>query len=93
MAWNDSALEGRFSYKKPSLYSLAKTQGEMRLNIDFDYRNDVIKRSVSNHLLRVPIVYWFTVYMNDYFVNLIDTTKKVRIFRVFSVNKDYQYIN
>ena len=63
------------------------------INIDFDYRNDVIKLNVSKHLLRVPIIYWFTVYMNDYFVNLIDTTKKVRIFRVFSVNKDYQYIN
>lgn len=93
MAWNDSALTGRFGYKKTSLYSLAKTNGEMRSNIAFDYRNDVIKLSVSKHLLRVPIIYWFTVYMNDYFVNLIDTTKKVRIFRVFSVNKDYQHIN
>lgn len=93
MAWNDSALTGRFGYKKPSLYSLAKTSGEQRSNIAFDYTNDVIKRSISKHLLRVPIIYWFTVYMNDYFVNLINTTKKVRIFRVFSVNKDYQYIN
>ncbi len=93
MAWNDNALNGRFGYKKPSLYDLARTSGEKRINIAFDYTNEVVKRSVSKHLLRVPIVNWFTVYMNDYFVNLINTTKKVRIFRVFSVNKDYQYIN
>jgi len=93
MAWNESALEGRFGYKKKSLYQLAKTAGEERLNIGYDYRSEIITRNISKHLLRVPIIYYYIVYLNDYFVNLIDTTKHVRIFRVFSVNKDYQYIN
>lgn len=93
MAWNESALTGRFSYKKTSLYNLAKTAGEERLNIAYDYRNEIISRNISKHLLRVPIIYYFSIYLNDYFVNLIDTTKKVRIFRVFSVSKDYQNIN
>jgi hypothetical protein len=93
MAWNDSAIEGRYGYKKTSLYSLARTAGEQRINTAYDYANTVVSNSVSKHLLRVPIIYYFTVYVNDYFVNLINTTKIVRIFRVFSVNKDYQYIN
>ena len=51
MAWNESALTGRFSYKKPSLYNLAKTAGEERLNIAYDYRNEIISRNISKHLL------------------------------------------
>jgi hypothetical protein len=93
MAWNNSVLDGRFGYKKKSLYSIAKTGGEYRINVAYDYRETVASKSVSKHLLRVPIIYYFTIYMNDYFVNLINTTKVVRIFRVFSVNKDYQHIN
>ena len=67
--------------------------GKERLNIAYDYKNEVLSRNISRHLLRVPIINYFTIYLNDYFVNLINTTKVVRIFRVFSVNKDYQYIN
>jgi hypothetical protein len=93
MSWNNNALTGRFGYKKPSLYNLARTAGEERLNVAYDYKNEVMSRNISKHLLRVPIIFYFTVYLNDYFVNLINTTKVVRIFRVFSVNKDYQYIN
>lgn len=93
MAWNENVISGRFGYKKPSLYNMARTAGEDRINIAYDYRNEVMLRNISKHLTRVPIIYYYVVYLNDYFVNLIDTTKKVRIFRVFSVNKDYQYIN
>jgi hypothetical protein len=93
MPWSNDILNDRFSYKKKSLYKIAKTRGELRENLSFDYTNEVISRSVSKHLLRVPIIYYFTVYVNDYFVNLINTTKQVKIFRVFSVDKDYEYIN
>lgn len=93
MAWNNNVLVGRFGYKKPSLYNIAKTAGEERLNIAYDYRNEVMIRNISPHLLRVPIINYFVIYLNDYFVNLISATKIVRIFRVFSVNKDYQHIN
>ena len=65
MAWNESALTGRFSYKKPSLYNLAKTAGEERLNIAYDYRNEIISRNISKHLLRVPIIYYFSIYLNE----------------------------
>ena len=42
MAWNESALTGRFSYKKPSLYNLAKTAGEIS-----DYIGSGINRYTS----------------------------------------------
>jgi hypothetical protein len=93
MPWSDSIVENSFSYRKVSLYKLAKTRGEQRVNLTFDYRKDVISKTISKHLLRVPIIYYFTEYLNDYFVNLIDTVKVIRIFRVFSVDKDYEYIN
>jgi hypothetical protein len=93
MPWSDDILNSSFSYKKPSLYKLARKRGENRLNLSYDYTNDLIFKSISSHLLRVPIIYYFCVYLNDYFVNLINTNKMVRIFRVFSVDKDYEYIN
>lgn len=93
MPWSDDILTDSFSYKKKSLYKLARNRGEQRLNLSFDYTNDVITRTISKHLLRVPIIAYFTVYLNDYFVNLINTVKIVKIFRVFSVDKDYEYIN
>jgi hypothetical protein len=93
MAFDTNVLNGRFGYKKQSLYKLAKTAGEERSNIAYDYSTSIIEKNVSKHLLRIPIVYYFTLYLNDYFVNLINTTKIVRIFRVFSVDKDYQHIN
>jgi len=85
--------DNQFSYKKVSLYKLAMTYGEKRLNLDYDYTDTVMSRTLSAALFRNPILATFLVYVNDYVVNLINAVKKVKISRNYTVPKDYQYIN
>jgi len=89
----EKATEGLFTYRRPRLYRVACEDCNSRKNLGFDYTDDVIKKTVSPHILRNEVHNKFLIFINDYVVNLINAVKKVRIHRVYSVDKDYEHIN
>ena len=88
-----SSVNPEFNYKKKSLYKIARTAGEERLNTGFDYTDSVMKKSVSPIILRNETMSIFITYLNDYVVNLINAIKKIKIRRNYIVSKDYEYID
>lgn len=87
------AAEPTFKYKKKSLYKIARTFGETRLNTGFDYTDSIMKKTLSPYIYRNTNMFNFITYLNDYIVNLINGIKKFKIRRVYTVNKDYEYID
>jgi hypothetical protein len=83
-----------FKYKRPSLYKIARTAGEERLNTPFNYsdNNEVIKRTISPHITRNPVVEKFLQFINDHTVLMYKATTWFKLKRVYTVDKDYEYI-
>ena len=52
-----------------------------------------MNKTTSSHLRRNPTVNTFLSFLTDYFTNLIRGVKWVSIHRVYTVDKDYEYIN
>lgn len=80
-------------YKKKSLYKIARTSGEQRKNIGFDYRKSIMNRTTSEHLRRNETASTFMTFLTDYFANLIRGVKWIQLHRVYTVDKDYEYID
>lgn len=83
-----------FKYKKPSLYKVARTAGEERLNTPFKYSegNEIVKRTISPHILRNPVAEKFLQFINDHTSLMYKAITWIRLKRVYTVDKDYEYI-
>lgn len=76
-----------------SLYDDTFEFGKSLKNGGFDYSDVLLKRSVSNYLYRNENLSGFLEYLNELIVNDIESTKKVRVFKNFTVDKNYKKIN
>ena len=83
-----------FKYKKKSLYKIARTAGEQRLNLPFEYsqNNEIVRRTMSPHILRNPVVEKFLQFINDHVRLTFKAVSWIKLKRVYTVDKDYEYI-
>ena len=93
MEEQEELLKGFKKYKKKSLYKEARTRGEERKNLGFDYKEHLMEKTTSRHLRRNPTANTFLTFMTDYFANIIRGVKWIQIHRVYTVDKDYEYID
>jgi hypothetical protein len=89
----EELLTGLKNYKKKSLYREARTRGEERKNVGFDYREKLMDKTTSFHLRRNPTTNTFLTFLTDYFTNIIKGVKWIQLHRVYTVDKDYEYID
>lgn len=89
----ENIFDGLLEYKRESLYKIADTHGEERKNIGFDFSGQVMKRTLSDHLFRKETLSNYLMFIDDFFTNLINAVKRIRISNVFSVDKDYKLID
>jgi len=90
----EQITEDLFKYKKKSLYKIARTAGEERLNTPFPYaeNNEIVRRTISPYILRNPVVEKFLQFINDHTALMYKATTWIRLKRVYTVDKDYEYI-
>jgi hypothetical protein len=93
MTNQEELLRGLKKYKKKSLYRTARTKGEVRDNIGFDFSEQLLARTTSPYLRRNKNISTFLTFLNDYLSNLIRAVKWIQIHRVYTVDKDYEYID
>lgn len=84
---------GLYKYKRQSLYRIAQTAGEERKNLKFDYSNSIFRKTMSSHMFRNQTLFDFLGFGNDLWVKMVDSIKQYRIFKIYSVDKDYKHIN
>lgn len=88
-----SIYDGLYRYKRQSLYKIARMAGEERKNLGFDYKDSIFRRTMSSHMFRNQTVSDFLGFLNDIWYLMIESIKQYRIFKVYSVDKDYKNIN
>lgn len=86
-------LKNLKTYKKKSLYKIARTSGEERKNLGYNYSENIMAKTTSSHLRRNSKINNFLSFLTDYFANIIKGVKWIQIHRVYTVDKDYEHIN
>lgn len=76
-----------------SLYKITESYGEDIKHTGFDYSNVLLKKVSSNYIFKNKNLNDFLVYINDILVEYIESVKKLRVFRNYTVDKDYRKIN
>jgi len=84
-----SLYDGLYGYKLKKLYTIAKRSKDKRKNLGYDYSNQVMRKTVSPHLYRNPVMRDFLDFINDYVYNKIQSVRKLKLFKNFTVDKDY----
>jgi len=84
----DSPFKDLLKYKLKSLYDGAKTRKDNRLNLGFDYRDSLMQRNLSDHILRNQTMLDFIGFLNDYMYNILSSVKKLKQFKNYTVKKN-----
>lgn len=84
-----SLYDGLYSYKLKRLYTIAKRSKDQRKNLGYNYQDKIMKNSVSPHLYRNEVMRDFLDFINDHLYNKIQAVRKLRFFKNFTVDKDY----
>jgi hypothetical protein len=84
-----SIYDGLYGYKLRKLYTVAKRSKDNRKNLAYDYKDKIMKNSVSPHIYRNDVMRDFLDFINDYVYNKIQSVRRLKLFKAFTVDKDY----
>ena len=83
-----SLFKDLLGYKRKKLYDYAKTRKDNRLNLGYDYSEDLLKNTVSDHILRNQVVNDFVAMLNDYILNLVSGIRRLKLYKNYTVKKE-----
>jgi hypothetical protein len=81
-------FDNLFGYKKVKLYDSVKTRSDVRLNAPNNYKDSLMERSLSRHLLRNATVRAFLIFVNDYIYEIMGGIRHLKNFKNYTVKKD-----
>jgi hypothetical protein len=81
-------FDNLFNYKRVKLYDAQKTRKDDRYYQPFDYKDSLITKNVSRHLLRNATLTAFMVFVNDYLFNIIIGIRSLKNYKNYTVKKD-----
>lgn len=87
-----SLFTGLFRYKLIKKYNLTKTMNDRRRNEGRDYSKDLLKNSLSKHIQRKDIMKDFLGFIQDIFVENVKAVTKLKLFKAYSMPKDYDRV-
>ena len=67
-----SLYKDLLAYKRKSLYKVARTRKDARLNVGADYQEvGLLQRMLSKHIQRNQTLSEFISFLNDYLLNIL----------------------
>lgn len=78
-----------YKYKIGKKYNLTKSMNDNRKNEGRDYSDDLLKKSLSKHIQRKDLMRDFLGFIQDLFVENVKTVTKLKVYKAFSIPKDY----
>lgn len=84
----ESLFKDLLKYKLSNLYAGAKTRKDKRLNLGFDYSEQIMQRNLSGHIQRNQTMRDFISFLNDYLMNVINSIKKMQQWKNYTVKKE-----
>jgi hypothetical protein len=85
-------FDGLFRYKRAKIYNLTKTMNDRRANEGRDFSKDLLVNSLSRHIQRKDLMQNFIGFIQDIFVENIKTVTRLKLFKAFSMPKDYDKV-
>jgi hypothetical protein len=79
-------------YKRKKIYSVAKHRKDSRLNLGFNYEDQLFNLTTSKHIQRNQTIREFMLFLNDYFYNKIKSVRYLKIYKNYTVEKDYENV-
>ena len=79
-------------YKAKSLYKCTESYGEERKNLPFDYTETLLSKMLSPYIYRNNTASQFLEFVNDWIVTLLRGVGELKIFKNFTVERDYKHI-
>lgn len=87
-----SIYDGLYKYKLIKKYNLTKTMNDLRRNEGRDYSKDLLKNSLSRHIQRNTLMNDFIGFLQDIFVQNVKTVTRLKLWKAFSMPKDYDKV-
>ena len=88
-----SLYKDLLSYKRKSLYNVAKFRKDSRLNVGADYQEiGLFQRMISRHIQRNSTLNDFIAFLNDYLLNILNGNRFLKGYKNYTVKKDDKYI-
>jgi|TARA_B110000908_G_C10177070_1_gene413731 hypothetical protein len=76
-------------YKRKRLYNITKHRKDVNLNVRYDYKkNGLLDKQMSPHIRRNQTMREFLIFVNDYFLSLLDQVRSLKNFGNFTIEKD-----
>ena len=76
-----------------SLYNYVNSYGEVLQNEPYNYKENLMKKTLSNYMFRNTTLADFIGYINDIMYTMIESIKKIRLHDNFAVSKEYRKLN
>ncbi len=88
-----SLYKDLLAYKRKSLYKVARTRKDARLNVGADYQEvGLLQRMLSKHIQRNQTLSEFISFLNDYLLNILKGPRFLKGYKNYTVKKDDKYI-
>lgn len=78
---------------KDSLYDLANGRNDNVQNLGFDYKDQILKRTVSPYLFMDPVRSGMLQQFENWLYFLVESVKLLKTYYNFTVTKNYRKIN
>ena len=76
-------------YRRKRLYKISKHRKDDNVNVKYHYKNHVLlDKQISPHIRRNKTMREFLIFVNDYFLALLDQVRSLKNFSNFTVEKD-----
>tara|TARA_B000000441_G_C21719541_1_gene338179 strand:- start:334 stop:603 length:270 start_codon:yes stop_codon:yes gene_type:complete len=83
-----SLFKDLYKYKRIRKYDVKKEFRDERLYLGYDYSQNLIKNSISKHILRNETVKDFIEFCTDYYMNTIKQIRSMKNWKNFTVKKE-----
>jgi hypothetical protein len=88
-----SLYKDLLAYKRKSLYKVARTRKDSKLNVGSDYQKiGLLQNMLSKHIQRNTTLSEFIDFLNDYLLNMLKAPRFLRGYKNYTVKKDDKYI-
>lgn len=88
-----SLYKDLLAYKRKSLYKVARTRKDTRLNVGTNYQElGLLQRMLSKHIQRNQTLSEFISFLNDYLLNILRGPRFLKGYKNYTVKKDDDYI-
>jgi hypothetical protein len=81
-----------FKSRRVKIYQVSETVADNRKNLPNNYRTNMFKNAISSHIFRNNQLFDFVSYIQLIVANWVDGVNSVRVFKSFTVKKDYKNI-